>query len=351
MEFFQKKRNILILVLCCTIVFVVYVFAIHDTNPRMALANDVNKEPRAEEKKQPITLLFVGDMMADRGVRRKVEHDLGGEYAKLFENIPEIGDVDIAFGNLEGPVAGPSIGRLRGSRFSFRMSPDFADALSVAGFDVLSFANNHVGDYGDGAFLETLRLLDEKEILYAGAGRNSTHAQSVRIIEKQGLKIGFIAFSDVGPKWMEAKEDRPGQLIYRKESAESLVHNAKSQVDILFVSIHWGSEYSTANKNQENIAKGLIDAGADGIIGHHPHVMQKIGWYNEKPIFYSLGNFIFDQYFSPHTMRGMVVKMTIDPYTKKISAEPFVTTLSSLYVPQKLMPFNESMLITKTFTP
>lgn len=306
-----------------------------------------------KKKPQPelITLLFVGDMMADRGVRRKIEGELAGNYHALFESIPEITQADIAFGNLEGPIADPSIGTRRGSRFSFRMNPLFADALGDVGFDVLSFANNHVGDYGDGAFRETLRLLEEKGIQYAGAGKDSTEAHTPVIIEKEGVRIGFLAFSDVGPEWMEATETRAGQLIYRKETAQALVRDVDTQVDILFVSIHFGAEYSLASTDQENIARGLIDAGADGIIGHHPHVMQHFEWYKEKPIFYSLGNFIFDQYFSPHTMRGMVVKMTIDPKTKVMTVEPFVTTLSSLYVPGPLEPFDESLLITKRFTP
>lgn len=315
---------------------------------------DINEEFVIQiNKKEPekITLLFVGDMMADRGVRGMVEKNLGGDYKKLFENIPEIGEADIAFGNLEGPIADPSIGTRRGSRFSFRMNPLFAEALGGAGFDVVSFANNHVGDYSDGAFRETLRLLGENGIQYAGAGKNSVEAQKLAIIEKQGVKIGFLAFSDVGPEWMEATETRAGQLIYRKETSEALVKSADTQVDILFVSIHWGAEYSLASTEQENIARGLIDAGADGIIGHHPHVMQKIDSYKEKPIFYSLGNFIFDQYFSPHTMRGMVVKMNIDPDTKMMSIEPFATTLSSSYIPGPLTQFDESLLITKRFNP
>lgn len=317
-----------------------------DGNPSNSLQTSEQKK-----KPKPITLLFVGDMMADRGVRGMVEKKLGGDYKKLFENVPEIGEADIAFGNLEGPIADPSIGTRRGSRFSFRMNPLFADALGNAGFDVLSFANNHVGDYGDGAFRETLRLLEEKGIHYAGAGKNSIEAQTPVILEKEGVRIGFLAFSDVGPEWMEATETRAGQLIYRKETAQALVREVDPQVDILFVSIHFGAEYSLASTDQENIARGLVDAGADGIIGHHPHVMQRWEWYKEKPIFYSLGNFIFDQYFSPHTMRGMVVEMTIDPETKAINVEPFVTTLSSSYVPGPLAPFDESLLITKRFNP
>lgn len=317
-----------------------------DTNTRIDATNDTNKK-----KPDPVTLLFVGDMMADRGVRAMVEKKLGGDYDKLFENIPEVAEADIAFGNLEGPIADPSIGTRRGSRFSFRMNPLFVEALAGAGFDVVSFANNHVGDYGDGAFRETMRLLEEAGIRYAGAGKNSTEAQTPVIIEKEGVKIGFLAFSDVGPQWMEATETRAGQLIYRKSEAEALVQEVEKEVDILFVSIHWGTEYSPASATQRAIAQGLIDAGADGIIGHHPHVMQRYEWYKEKPIFYSLGNFIFDQYFSPHTMRGMVVKMMIEPETKVMTVEPFVTTLSSSYVPGPLEPFDESLLITKRFTP
>lgn len=352
MESFQKNYKTFFVVLLITGVSLFAIFSSTqgkrelDTNTRIDATNDTNKK-----KPEPVTLLFVGDMMADRGVRRNIEQKYDNDYNALFQNIPEIREVDIAFGNLEGPIADPSIGRLRGSRFSFRMSPLFADALSGAGFDVLSFANNHVGDYGEEAVRETLRLLEERGIAVTGAGGDKRVAEAPVILEKEGMRIGFLAFSHVGPEWMEATENRAGQLIYRKEASEALVQTARSQVDVLFVSIHFGAEYSPVSNEQKTIARGLIDAGADGIIGHHAHVMQAIEWYNDKPIFYGLGNFIFDQYFSEHTMRGMVVKMSIDPETKVMSIEPFITTLSSLYIPGPLTPFDESLLITKRFAP
>lgn len=339
----QKKRNTIIRI---TISFFVICFSIFSI-----YAHRASLENQAPERKEPVTLLFVGDMMADRGVRRKVERYYDGDYTVLFKNIPQIAEADISFGNLEGPIADPSIGRLRGSRFSFRMDPLFSDALRDAGFDVLSFANNHVGDYGESAVKETLRILEEKTIQVVGAGYTKAEAEDVVVFEKNGVRIGFLAFSDVGPEWMEATETRAGQLIYRKKQAESLVRQADAKVDILFVSLHWGNEYSPSHKKQSEIAYGLIDAGADGIVGHHPHVIQKIEWYKEKPVIYSLGNFIFDQYFSLHTMRGMVVRITIDPSTKHMILDPFMTTLSDHFIPGALTHFNEVDLLKKSFVP
>ncbi len=342
-------RNLLIIT---TLFFIGgYLFMQKAVRAPQELPKEEIKEIIPVVPKKPITLLFVGDIMSDRGVRRSVVKNLEGDYSRLFSNIPEIGVVDIAFANLEGPVADTTTGKRKGSIYSFRMDPKTVEALSFAGFDVVSFANNHVGDYGIPAFIETMRLLREKNIAYAGTGMNYVEAVRPTVFNVRGMRIGFLAFSDVGPVWMKAEEDTPGQLLYEKGESERIVAEAKKEVDILFVSMHFGDEYSPASEHQEMIARSLVDAGADGIVGHHAHVMQKIEWYKDRPIMYGLGNFIFDQYFSPYTLQGMVVLIEIDPDTKKITLSPYVTKLSDTFVPGPLIPFDESVLITKPFRP
>lgn len=267
-----------------------------------------------EQKTEPpktITMTFVGDIMMTRGVEISVNKNYGGDFSKLFENVLEIRDADIAFANLEGAVS--DTGNNVGSKYSFRMNPKILPILKDTGFDIVSFANNHVGDWNIAGFNDTLKRLRENNILFAGAGDNKADASTVKIIEKNGLKIGFIGFSDVGPNWIAATETNPGILLASDPKRLEIIKNAKTQVDFLIVSYHWGDEYKPFNNRQKTLAESSIDAGADLIIGHHPHVIQDYAEYKGKLIFYSLGNFIFDQSFSPETMHGMIVGITLNP--------------------------------------
>lgn len=254
----------------------------------------------------------------------------------------------IAFGNLEG--AAGSGGRRVGSKFSFQMDPKSLDAMAAAGFDIVSFANNHVGDYAQGGFDETLSNLIDRSIKYAGAG-TKLQAFAPTVFTVRDMTIGFLAATDVGPTWLPAREVRQGTVIATDPAFLEAIKAADSAVDVLVVSVHWGTEYSPVQKNQIAMAHQFIDAGADIIVGHHPHVMQRVETYKDRPIFYSLGNFIFDQYFSIHTMRGMVAHVSIDPKTKTITTTQEISTLDKNYIPQPPIPFEESMLITKTFIP
>jgi poly-gamma-glutamate synthesis protein (capsule biosynthesis protein) len=150
---------------------------------------------------------------------------------------------------------------------------------------------------------------------------------------------------------MKATDDRAGVLLANDPNLSKIIADAKAQVDILVVSFHFGVEYSPANTRQKQLAHAAIDAGADIVVGGHPHVMQRVETYNGKPIFYSLGNFIFDQYFSPYTLEGMVAEVSIDPKTKQLTPSEQVVPISKQFVPQPLIPFQEPMLLAKAFTP
>lgn len=260
-------------------------------------------------KNNSVTLSFVGDIMFDRGVKNSVENNFGNDYSKLFEKIPHLAQADIAFANLEGPISNQ--GKNVGSKYSFRFDPSVATAIKQAGIDIVSFANNHVGDWGHTAFNDTLSHLTTSSILYTGAGKNSQEASTVSIIESKGVKVGFLAFSDVGPEWMQASETQSGILLASDPKRLEYIKNARAKVDMLVVSYHWGDEYLPHNTRQETLAKSSIDAGAHIIIGHHPHVIQDIEEYNGGLIAYSLGNAIFDQHFSKETMEGMLLEIQV----------------------------------------
>ena len=294
---------------------------------------------KEEEIPKVTTIYFVGDMMLDRGVETSVNKNFGGDFSRLFENLGELKNSDILFGNLEGPVS--DVGNNVGSIYSFRMDPKVLPVIKNAGFDIVSFANNHIGDWNINAFKDTLKRLDENGIKRTGAGINSVDAETPTIIEKNGIKFGFLGFSDVGPNWMQAQADKPGILLASDPRLPEIVKNAKAQSDVLIVSFHFGVEYKTVhNARQETLAHSAIDNGADMIIGHHPHVMEDREEYKGKPIIYSLGNFIFDQYFSTDTMRGMLYSATFEGATLK-NIDTKIITLNRQYQPEGIFTKEE----------
>lgn len=259
-----------------------------------------------------ITLLAVGDIMLDRGVELSVDNHGAGDFNFIFENIKDLkSGADIMLGNLEGPVAwGGSDG---GGIYSFHTSPLIFPVLKNLGFDVLTVANNHAADWGRIAFVETLDNLDKNNLLFVGGAKTYALATEPVIFDKNNLKIGFLGFSDVGPVALRATSSQAGVLLASDPDFAGIISRASKKVDVLVVTIHWGDEYQIDhNARQEKIARQAVRAGAKVIIGHHPHVIQDIEKYEGAYIAYSLGNFVFDQYFSLETMEGLALKLEIN---------------------------------------
>lgn len=300
--------NAIIFISISFLVFLVSVSYTHEKNFEKIIP-ETKEIVRDLFQPKTTTIIFVGDIMLDRGVLGNVNKYFGGDFDKLFENSKSFTEKpDITFGNLEGNVS--NVGKNVGSIYSFRMKPIVLDTLKNSGFDIFSFANNHVGDWSKTAFDDTRKRLEEKGFLYVGAGENYEDAQTVKIIEKNNVKFGFLGFSDVGPDWIAANEQNPddsGILIAKDKNRIEIIKNAKLNCDVLIVSYHAGEEYKKHDDRQEFLFKSSIDAGADLIVGSHPHVAQDIEIYKGKPILYSLGNFMFDQYFSKETLQGLVV--------------------------------------------
>ncbi len=301
-------------------------------------ANWVKAKPAIEEIKntngEPVELAFLGDIMLDRGVKSSVYRNFDRDYSKLFTKTSLLKTFDIVFANLEGPASnqGADIHNL----YSFRMEPSIIPALRGTGIDILSVANNHEGDWGRDAFVDTLNRLQENEIAYTGGGKNIEEATRPTIIEKNGMRIGYLAFSDVGPNYMKATENEAGVLLASNPDFDSIIKNAKIQVDYLVVSFHFGDEYKTIhNQRQETLAHKAIDDGAKIVIGHHPHVVQDTEVYNNGYIAYSLGNFIFDQYFSSNTMQGMLLKLKINS-DGSMTAQKNAIKLNKAFQPESI---------------
>lgn len=288
-----------------------------------------------------INFSFLGDMMLDRGVRSSVNKNFSGDYSKLFEKMEVLQKSDIVFGNLEGPASDQ--GKDLRNLYSFRMNPEVIPALKGANFSILSLANNHAGDWGREALADTMNRLTENEILYAGAGFMN-NIENPTIIEKYDMKIGFLAFSDVGPNTLTPKIDEVGILLANNPRFEEIIRNAKQQVDHLIISIHFGDEYKTKNnKRQETLAKKAVDAGAKIVIGHHPHVIQNTEVYKDSLIVYSLGNFIFDQGFSENTMQGMLLELRLWR-DGSIDYKKNIVKLNKLFQPDKIILGKEEKL-------
>ena len=271
-----------------------------------------------------VTLAFAGDMMLARGVRNSVIKNFDNDYSLLFNGSKKMSELfkksDITFANLEGTASDQGVDRK--NLYSFRMDPAVVPAIKGANLNVLSVANNHIGDWGPNAYTDTLSRLKENEILYTGGGWNETEAETPTIVEKYGMKIGFLGFSDTGPSYMQAGTDRAGILLASDPNFDQIIKTAAEQVDYLIVSFHFGEEYKTKhNARQESLAHEAIDNGAKIVIGTHPHVVEDTEVYKPKDctkssclgfIAYSLGNFIFDQSWSKPTMQGMILQIKLN---------------------------------------
>ncbi|MDP2789090.1 MAG: CapA family protein [bacterium] len=320
---------------------------ISNTNTELEKSSE---EPKIKEL-DFVILSFLGDIMLDRGVENSVIKNFGGDFSKLFVNLEELKNSDIFFANLEGTASDK--GKNVGSIYSFHMDPSVVPVLKNAGVDILSVANNHIGDWGLSSYKDTLSRLRENEILYTGGGENSLEAEQPTVIEKNGIKIGFLGFADNGPGGMEATPERTGFLSAKNPRFAEIVKNASEQVDYLIVSFHFGEEYQTIhNARQEYLAHTAIDNGSKIVIGHHPHVIEDTEVYSPKDctqsscvgyIAYSLGNFIFDQWFSTKTMEGLWLEIKLEK-NGNMTTQKNIVKLNKIFQPDTIIKGKEEKI-------
>ncbi|MDO8537027.1 MAG: CapA family protein [bacterium] len=270
----------------------------------------------------PLTLSFVGDVMLSRYVGKVIDKHKDPTYPFLGI-AKDLQSADLAFGNLEGPIS--DRGTDRGSKYSFRADPKVVEGLKFAGFDVVSLANNHIFDWGPQALVDTAELLGRAGIKPIGAGANSEEANRPAIFRLKNTAVAYLAFTNLYPKSFTAGTSSPGVSRSTAKDMQDAVRKLRGVADVVVTSLHWGEEYrATSTAAQQELARALVDAGADLVIGHHPHVAEEIERYKGGWIVYSLGNFIFDQNFSEETTRGLMVTTKIargkiqDLYSKTI---------------------------------
>lgn len=280
---------------------------------------------------KPVTILFAGDIMLSREVGRQIALHKDPDFP--FVHIADmLHSADIVFGNLETPIS--TRGENRGSIYSFRSDPAVVPGLARAGVTVVSIANNHIFDWGPRALADTVDALTAQNIHPIGAGTNETAANAPYVANIHETTIGFLAYTTLYPRSLEAHGDFGGVSVSDETAMKKAVMLLKKHADIVVVSLHWGVEYNQhATIEQRRIAHELVDAGANLVIGHHPHVVEEVEKYHGGWIAYSLGNFVFDQTFSFPTTHGLLARATIHD-TKVIAFDLLPIVINSAYQPE-----------------
>ncbi len=268
------------------------------------------------DAEQEITLLAIGDIMLGRYVENLMNSNTDNY---PFEKIADLLDsVDLTVGNLEGPIVANHSQTPNGS-LSFSFQPKTAQTLTENNIDIVTLSNNHTLDRGVSGYLETISYLDNAAVEHFGHSSQINESSHLHK-EEFGLEIDFLGFNATSSG-------------FDNQAALKMITDLKNDDSFIIISIHWGSEYQlSSNQTQKGLAHSFIDAGADLILGHHPHVVQEIELYNDKLIFYSLGNFIFDQYFSENTQQGLAVKITLNKETANYQLLPLQSEKSQPYV-------------------
>ncbi|MEI6836034.1 MAG: CapA family protein [Candidatus Falkowbacteria bacterium] len=242
-------------------------------------------------------LIFGGDIMLSRNVEAKMEKY--NDYSWPFIKISSLfSGADLAIANLESPFLVTNNYQVPVGSFSFKANPKSMAGLSLSGFDVLSLANNHMLNQGAKGLSDTEKILDQAGVSYTGLA-----SKNLVVKESHGIKFAFLSYT-------YAADSKSLANMLDFSHAQSDIKTAKEKADVVIVLMHAGTEYTrTPNNQQIKFAHAVIDAGADLVIGSHPHWIQSAEKYQGKMIFYSLGNLIFDQMWSLGTKTGLALKL------------------------------------------
>jgi hypothetical protein len=258
---------------------------------------------------RPLTIAITGDLMLARSLTPQMlaTHDgfpfaHTGDYLRSF---------DLTVGNLECVVS--TLGSpIPGKQFTFEASPVGFERLQSAGFDVVSVANNHSGDYGQQAFMDMVDHLPGHGITPLGGGADLALAHAPVIKTVHTTTVGFLAYCEIAPGSFAATATTPGHAWLDPTLMQADIAALRPRVDFIIVFTHWGIEYQTVmDVDQQAMAHLAIDGGADLVVGAHPHVRQPSELYLGKPIIYSLGNFVFDEMPGYEESRGNVLELSL----------------------------------------
>lgn len=263
----------------------------------------------------PTTVTVVGDLMFGRRV------GAAGHLAALLRPMHAmLAGSDLTVGNLESTLS--TAGAPRQGTDSFAADPRVLPVLKSAGFDLLTLANNHTGDYGPVAFRQTLRRVDRSGIARVGAGLNAAAAWRSVVLRANGVRFGFVAFNAIG-ETPRATSRRAGAAEVRMQPRTGplnsfdvrrltrTIHRLAARTDVVVALPHWGEQYTAVPvADQRRVGAAMIDAGADIVVGGHPHWVQGVLVHRRHLVVSSLGNFVFDMDFSAQTREGVTVRLT-----------------------------------------
>ena len=289
-----------------------------------------------------LELVVVGDIMLGRGVAAANTDPT----STLRHLRPMLRRADFSVGNLESALSRRGEPQQPGDD-SFAADPGVLAGLADAGLDAVSLANNHVGDYGVGALVDTVAALEQSKLVAFGAGRNLSEAARPAILEKAGVRVGFLGFNAIG-ETPAATPHGPGALsvsmpprtgpLDRAELRRVLraVRRLSRRVDVTVVMPHWGEQYTRApGPVQTMVGERLVDAGADLVVGGHPHWVQRADQHRGAVIAHSLGNFVFDMDFMTETMEGVVLTATLEgPRVVEVDYVPY--RMDATFAPRRV---------------
>ncbi|WP_240463433.1 CapA family protein [Paenibacillus apiarius] len=299
-------------------------------SPSIAAAPAVQEEgtPNDESaalppEQGPIHIIFAGDALMDWSVKKTIRQK-GPDYP--FQYVAaDVQKADFAVVNLETTITRHTE-KDTNQWYNFKSDPVSLKGLKNAGFDLVSIANNHTLDFKQKGFLDTLHYLKEYDLPYVGGGMNKEEAYRAHTVTLKGKTVKFLAFSRFIPQtyWFAGK-DRPGIAeAYNKSSVLPVIERERKDCDYLFIYMHWGVEKNNRpEKWQRDYAREMIDAGADAIIGSHVHVLQGFEFYKDKPIAYSIGNFLFPDYVRNDRADTGLLTLMIDEDGISMSFDPY----------------------------
>lgn len=287
-------------------------------------------EKRADSE---FTATFVGDLMFGRNVK-DVTDRYGTTY--LFDKVkPYFTNADYASANFENPILkNPEEDYEKiDKQIHLHTGAEAIHALKELDFTVLNLANNHMMDYGVEGLNDTVEELDNVGLNHVGAGNDLEEATEIDYQEKNGLTIATLGYTDALVEGFSALGYRGGVARATPDNIFPLIEEANEKADLVFVNIHWGVEYDNQpHPRQTELAKAMIDVGADAIIGHHSHVLSEVEKYKNGVIFYGLGNFVFDQGWSRTKDSAIVQYDLLDDGTGRFEVTPIRIREAQPYV-------------------
>ena len=292
----MKKKYVIVALLALTLASILIVFTLKEKKVETKEPKKVlEKEEKEEIKTSKLSLVMVGDALLHSSVYNDAYKNGVYDFSSQLEYIkPIIQKYDLAFYNQESILGGTSIGL--SDYPTFNSPQEFGDAMVDAGFNLVSLANNHTLDRGAKAVLNSCEYWKTKDVLTAGSYTSFEEANEIKIKEKNGIKYTLLSYT-YGTNGIPVPSGKEYLVnLYSDEKAKEDIEKVKDKVDIILVSMHWGTEYQTEpTEEQKRQANYLSSLGVDIIIGTHPHIIEPITYINDTLVIYSLGNFISAQ--------------------------------------------------------